>query len=199
MNYNQIINYLAFVSDTDESKIEELKSLTSILKKHYSDIELSTYKKVLIERLKSKISESNVYLQSASMLGTSTMNYDFILLDQTYSRNLKVVIDFWNFAVSFFEDNTKQSQNIELTLNFDKLPDYIKPDQLSQLMGWSEATISTKHSRRELACVEGTRLTPKAGLKEYLEKRTKGLIENPDEWFNEEILKKQKKRKSVNK
>ncbi len=94
-------------------------------------------------------------------------------------------------------DIAKQPQQNDLVLKFDKLPDFITSEQLSKLMNWTKSTIDTKHSRGELAGVTGTDLTPKQGLMDYIEKRTKGVIQKPEEWFDKEILKKPKKAKSI--
>jgi hypothetical protein len=197
MNYTQIINFIAYSVNSNESQLDELNHLYTVLKSHYSEIELSIYSQVLIEKLKSKITKSEEILQTALALGTLQMDFDFSLDNQRHVRDLNKVVQFWKLAIVYFEDIAKQPQQNDLVLKFDKLPDHLTPEQLKKLMGWTKSTIDTKHSRGELAGVTGTDLTPKQGLIEYLEKRTKGLIQKPEEWFDKEILKKPKKAKSI--
>jgi len=197
MNYTQIINFIAYSVDSNESQLNELNHLYTVLRNHYSEIELSIYNQVLIERLKSKVTESEEILQTALALGTPKMDFNFSLDNQRHVRDLNKVVQFWKLSIVYFEDIAKQPQQNDLVLKFDELPDFITSEQLSKLMDWTKSTIDTKHSRGELAGVTGTDLTPKQGLIDYIEKRTKGLIQKPEEWFDKEILKKPKKAKSI--
>jgi hypothetical protein len=200
MNYKEIINYIAAeATDSKESHIDILNHLNSILKTHYSEFELSIYIRVLIDQLKSKVIESERILQTALELGTPKMTIDFTLLNESCTRDLSKTLKLWKFSIVYFEGILNLPKQPVLSLNFDTLPDYISPAELTKLMGWTESTIATKHSKGELACVEGTRLTPKQGLKDYLEKRTKGLMDKPDEWFQNEILSKKPKKNKINK
>ena len=189
MNYNLLINFLALDSDSDTSKIVLMDDFVSVLKKHYSVKELSIYFKILIEKLNSKVSLFENHLSLAVASGASDFApYEFMLDNEKYSKDIFLSIKIWKFAVVYLEELAKKPELPKLTLNFDTLPDFIKPAQLTELIGWTESTIATKHSKGELACVEGTRLTPKQGLKDYLEKKTKGLIDKPDEWFRKKVM-----------
>jgi len=195
MNYSQIINYIASVSDTKDTQINELNNLNSALKKYYSDFELSIYNRELINKLKIKINESEQNLNVALNLGTPTLDFEFYFDNQRLKRNLYKVVQMWKLSIIYFEEIAKQPQQKELVLRYEELPDIITIEELSQLTGWTKSTINTKHSKGELAGVIGTTFTPKQGLIEYFQKLTKGLVENPEVWFGEKIQKqKQKKR-----
>ena len=197
MNYAQIINFIAYSADSNENEIDILNHLYTVLRKNYSDFELSIYNRVLVEKLKAKIAESEKTLQTAFAMGTGSLNFDFTLDNKRHTRDLSQVVQFWKLSIVYFEDIANQPQQKELTLKFDELPDYLTPEHLIKLIGWTKSTIDTKHSRGELAGVTGTDLTPKQGLLEYIEKRTKGLIEDPAKWFEEEHLSQKTKRKQT--
>jgi len=198
MNYNDLINFLAIDSDSNASQMDIMDDFISVLRRHYSDKELSVYLKILIEKLNSKVSYFENHLSMAFASGASSCTpYDFELDNERYSKDIFKTIEMWKFAVIYFEELEKEPAQPKLTLNFETLPDFIKPAQLTELIGWTESTIATKHSKGELACVEGTRLTPRQGLKEYFDKKTKGLVDNPAEWFTSEILKTKQKHKSA--
>lgn len=190
MNYKDYINYLAYIAEPDVETIKELELLYSKLIKEYSSIQLAIYSKYLIEKINEQVLKSEKDLETSMALGNSYLNYDFIFIGERYIRKLTAVVENWKLAIVFFQTKINLTNSEIPELDFNKLPDYIKPEMLTQLMGWTESTISTKHSKGELACVEGTRLTPKQGLMEYLEKKTKGLIQDTDKWFSKNIMKK---------
>ena len=155
MNYKEIINYLADATDSKESHIDILNYLNSIFKNHYSEFELSIYIRVLIDQLKSKVVESENILQTALALGTPKMTIDFTLFNESCTRDLSKTLKLWKFSIVYFEGILSLPKQPVLSLNFDTLPDYMTPAELTKLMGWTESTIATKHSKGELACAGG--------------------------------------------
>jgi len=173
--------------------MEVMNELNSILKKHFSNFELSIYYRILIEKLNSKILESENQINTGLFLGTSKLAYSFPFNKERVERDLSPSLKIWKFAVVYFEEIAKEPQQKDIVLKFDELPDFLTISQVTELMGWTKSTISTKHSKGELACVEGTTLTPKQGLMDYLKKRIKGVPGDPEEWFSTQIIEKSKK------
>lgn len=194
MVYKFIIDYLAIQSDSKDGDMCELNVLYDVLQKQYPKrLELNTQLKILIEKLQNEISELQSYPNAGLVFGTSIDNYSFVFGGKRHERKTSMVLDFWRLSVSFFEEIINQPPQPKLVLDFKQLPPFLTSEQVGELMGWKKSTIASKHSKGELASVEGTSLTPKQGLKDYIEKRTKGLVENPDKWFEENVRNKKNK------
>ena len=192
MNNKDLINYFACISDLTSNPIDEFESLYNDLKSKFSEIEFTLYLKLLITDLNIKIIDTENYLNTSLALGSPIKTYSIVFENDRFERDFKNVLKIWKLSLAFFEHKISTPEKPEIELNFDKMNDYLTPNDLKTLMGWTKTTVATKHSRGELACVEGTGLTPKEGLKVYLEKKTKGLIDAPEKWFAKNIQKKGK-------
>lgn len=188
------IDYLAYISETD-SLSTDLEIVYSVICEQHKNLELSVFNRILIEQLKEKVKENEDILRQSISLGAAGMSYSFIYDNKRIERSLAKVIKTWKFAIIYLEEAAKVPSQQKLKLKFDELPDFLSYEEITELTGWKKKSIQTKHSNLELACIEGTGLTPKQGLFEYYKTRIKGIQENPEDWFNSTILKKGKEKK----
>lgn len=198
MNYKNLINRIAFYSNSNAPLVDELSEINIIIRKHYSEIEYKIIVSTLIDKLNEHLKLQNEIMNQATYFGTQSMDYTFEIDDVKviHTRKLSKVVEAWKLAIKFLSEVSQSKNESKITLNFNELPDYLSDEMLSELMGWSKSTIQTKHSRNELARVEGTNLTPKKGLEEYLQKKTRGLYNGEMEKWKGELL--QDKRKKSN-
>ncbi|MCE5175496.1 MAG: hypothetical protein ABFC90_10940 [Bacteroidales bacterium] len=190
-NQKIFIDYLAYISDTDNLG-NELSIILSVIHENYRDIEFNIFRRMLIEHLNEAIRKKNNELELANSLGTLHLTYDFPFDSKRIKRDLAQVIKTWKYAILYIEEVVNMPSKPKLVLKFDELPDFLNYDEVTELTGWTKKSIQTKHSNLELACVEGTGLTPKQGLLDYYTKRIKGFQVDPEKWFNESLIKKKK-------
>jgi hypothetical protein len=185
------IDYLAYISDTDNLG-SELSFILSVIHDNYKGIEFNIFKRMLIEQLNVAIKNNMNHLELANHLGTLRLNYEFPFDGKQIERDMAKVLKTWKYAVAYIEELVNMPSKPKLVLKFDELPDFLNYDEVTELTGWTKKSIQTKHSNLELACVEGTGLTPKQGILDYYTKRIKGVQSDPKKWFSEEIIKKKK-------
>jgi hypothetical protein len=193
MNYKQIIGFIASITGSVDY-VREFDELHLKLKRNYSVAELKIYYAILVEKIRSFIVEKETILHVAQSLGTTRMEYKDMLFGNSISKDLSSVIECLKMAEKYFEIKFQDGRE-NSGVDFDSLPTYISDEQLANVMDWTLSTIATKHSRGELACVKGEKLTPKQGLLEYLEKKTEGMNQDQTEWIKKKIIKKAKKKK----
>ena len=122
-------------------------------------------------------------------MGTSRLIYDFSFNGKRETRNLDQVIKTLKYTAIYFEEAEKQLSKPKLILKFDELPDFLTYEEVMGLTGWTKKTIQSKHSKLDLASVEGLGQTPKQGLLDYYMKRIKGVQIDPVKWFNDTLHK----------
>jgi hypothetical protein len=157
-----IIDYLAYISDTD-NLVNELNIMLPIIQDNYQGVEFSIFKKMVIKHLNDAIRKKKNELELATSFGTQHLSYNFFFDGRRVDRDLCKVIKTWEYAVAYIEELVNIPSKPKLILKFDELPDFLDYEQLTELTGWKTKTIQTKHSNLELSCVEGTGLTPKEG------------------------------------
>jgi hypothetical protein len=182
------IDYLAYISNV-ENLSDEVGNMFTVIQEHFKDIELSIFNQLFLEELKASIKEKEETLHLAILLGTSRLIYDFSFNGKRETRNLDQVIKTLKYTAVYFEEAEKQLSKPKLILKFDELPDFLTYEEVMGLTGWTKKTIQSKHSKLDLASVEGLGQTPKQGLLDYYMKRIKGVQIDPVKWFNDTLHK----------
>lgn len=178
MNYTTILNYIK--QNGDIQKVMDV--FTQSCNDNYAPKEALVHCHILTERIDEEVNLWKAVLENAS----SPPIIDFC---NGNVRKVYDVVSDLNFAkksIELYIEGLKVEKP-KKEIVFDKLPDFLTPEDLSELFGWTISTIASKKSRNEIPYIEGINLFPKKELFEMLAQKTKNPFKNYDEILDGKI------------